>query len=343
VTLALIDEAVAHGASCEAASKVLGLSARTVARWRSHPNGGEDHRAGPRHAPAHKLTQVERAKILETANSPEFRDLSPKQIVPLLADRGVYVASESSFYRVLREEGLLTHRNPARPPTNHRPRELVASAPNQVWTWDITYLRSTVRGAFFFLYLVLDVYSRKIVGWTVETEEAMEPAAALLERAYRHENVAPGSLVLHADNGGPMRGSTMLATLQRLGVMASFSRPHVSDDNPYSEALFRTLKYRPGYPRRPFETIEETRAWVQGFVDWYNAEHLHSGLRFVTPATRHARHDAGLLAARHAVYQRARARTPRRWTRATRNWTPIGSVSLNPHPKDITLSANSQR
>ncbi len=339
MTCALVDEAVSAGASAEAACEVLGLSTQTVARWKAEEGGGEDHRTAPRPSPTHKLTKAERAAILATCNSPEFRDLSPKQIVPRLADSGRYLASESSFYRVLREEGLLAHRSPARPPTHHRPRELVAAGPNTVWTWDITYLRSPVRGTFFYLYLVLDVFSRKIVGWTVEGEEAMTISACLLERTCSSENVGPGCLVLHADNGGPMKGSTMLSTLQRLGVVASFSRPHVSDDNPYSEALFRTLKYRPGYPRRPFANIEEARAWVKGFVCWYNTEHLHSSLRFVTPVDRHQRLDPALLAKRHTLYQAARRKTPRRWSGRTRNWTPIGPVTLNPHPEDIKIAS----
>jgi transposase InsO family protein len=333
VTLELIDEAVRAGAGLDAACQALGLSARTVARWRVDA-GGEDGRAGPRHAPVHKLTEAERARIVETANSPEFRDLSPKQIVPLLADRGVYIASESSFYRVLREEGMMAHRNKARPTTRHRPRELVAKGPNQVWCWDITYLRSSVRGAFYFLYLVVDVFSRKIVGWSLEAEESMLAASRLIEDACGREGVGSGCLVLHADNGGPMKGSTMLATLQRLGIVPSFSRPRVSDDNPYAEALFRTLKYRPEYPRRPFATMEQAARWVEGFVAWYNGEHLHSGLRFVTPDDRHRGQDAALLAARHALYQRARRKAPRRWTGSTRNWTPVGPVTLNPHPHE---------
>lgn len=340
MTCALVNEAVAAGASAEAACEVIGLSTRTVARWKAEEGGGEDHRTDPRPSPAHKLTEAECAAILATCNSPEFRDLSPKQIVPRLADSGLYIASESSFYRVLREAGLLAHRSPARPPTHHRPRELVAAGPNEVWTWDITYLRSPVRGTFFYLYLVLDVFSRKIVGWTVETEESMTTSACLIERTCCSENVGPGCLVLHADNGGPMKGSTMLSTLQRLGVVASFSRPHVSDDNPYSEALFRTLKYRPGYPRRPFASIEEARAWVEGFVRWYNTEHLHSSLRFVTPVDRHQRLDPALLAKRHALYQASRGKTPRRWTGSTRNWTPIGPVTLNPHPEDIKIASS---
>lgn len=327
--LELIDEAVAAGARLFKACELLGISVRSTERWREDLDA-DDKRAGPLTEPSHKLTEAERKSILEVSNSPEFRDKSPRQIVPLLADRGVYIASESSFYRVLHEEGQMQHRGRARPRKSNKPKEHVATGPNQVWCWDITYLRSSVRGAFYYLYLIVDIYSRKIVGWWVDDEESMDIAADLIDRVTREQNIASDALVLHADNGGPMKGSTMLATLHRLGVLASFSRPRVSDDNPYAEALFRTLKYRPGYPRKPFVSLDHARAWVAGFVAWYNDEHLHSAIRYVTPNDRHARRDPRILAGRHRVYKAAKARTPRRWTRQTRNWTPVGAVALNP-------------
>jgi transposase InsO family protein len=330
----IIDEAVKSGARREKACALLGLSARGLARWRAD-NGGEDRRAGPAASPAHTLTDEERKLVLDTANHPEFRNLSPRQIVPLLADRGEYIASESTFYRVLREAGQLAHRQHARPARRHRPKEHVARGPNEVWSWDITYLRSPVRGVFFYLYLAVDVWSRKIVGWSVRHEESGEYARDFITRAFDGEDVDPKKLVLHADNGGPMKGSTLLSTLQRLGVVPSFSRPSVSDDNPYSEALFRTMKYRPGYPRKPFSSFEHALRWVEGFVTWYNDEHLHSGIRYVTPSDRHALRDRPILAHRHDVYTGAKQRMPRRWSRQTRNWTPIGAVYLNPIKHEV--------
>lgn len=327
--LASVEQAESEGAAFEAACSVIGLSPRTVRRWRD-ADVGEDGRAGPHSTPPHALTARERTRILEVATSREFRDLSPRQIVPRLADKGVYIASESSFYRVLHEQQLMAHREPSRPRTHRKPNEYVATAPGQVWTWDITYLRGPVRGTFFYLYLVLDIFSRKIVAAEVHADESAESAAQLVEWACEKEAVNPAELTLHADNGGPMKGSTMLATLQRLGVVASFSRPSVSDDNPYVEALFRTLKFRPGYPRKPFASLEQARQWVDTFVHWYNNEHLHSAIRYVTPTERHAGRDAKILAARHVLYQAARRLTPRRWTRNTRNWKQTGAVVLNP-------------
>jgi transposase InsO family protein len=269
--------------------------------------------------------------VLAVLTSERFRNESPRQIVPKLADQGVYVASESTMYRLLRREGLLAHRGRTRPAAHHRPPELVATTANTVWSWDITYLRAPVRGSFFYLYLIEDVYSRAVVGWEVLEEESADEAAKLIERTCKALDVDCEGLHLHSDNGGPMKGATMLATLQRLGVVASFSRPRVSDDNPYSEALFRTLKYRPGFPNRPFRDIQEARDWVAAFVRWYNTQHLHSALNFVTPQDRYHGHDKAILAARHRVYEHAKKRHPKRWSGETRDWSPAPAAVLNPH------------
>ncbi len=217
--------------------------------------------------------EAERQEVLEIVTSAEYCDLSPHQIVPQLADAGTYVASEATMYRLLREEALLSHRERTRPAVTWRPREHVATGPNQVFSWDITYLRSPVRGSFYYLYMILDIWSRKIMGAAVYREESADLAAELFKRTCRRHDLDPEGVVLHSDNGSPMKGSTMLATLKRLGVVSSFSRPHVSDDNPYSEAMFRTMKYRPEYPSGPFASLEEARLWVEAFVRWYNTEH----------------------------------------------------------------------
>ncbi len=328
--LGLIDEAVATGARLEKACKLLGLTSRTLQRWKA-AGIGDDGRAGPKGTPGNKLSEHERARIIEVANSPEYRDLSPKQIVPRLADEGIYLASESTFFRVLREAGQLVHRETSRAPTKrNRPDQHVASGPNQVWSWDITYLRSPIRGVFFYLYVVVDVWSRKIVGWTVHEEESSEHASVMIEAACAREGIDRDQLVLHSDNGAPMKGATLLATLLALGIVASFSRPRVSNDNAFSEALFRTTKYRPEYPRRPFASLEEARRWVGWFVRWYNTEHRHSAIRFVTPDERHSGRETEILANRATVYETARARHPERWAGDTRDWTPSGNVTLNP-------------
>ncbi len=205
-----------------------------------------------------------------------------------------------------------------------------ATRPNQVWSWDITWLPTNVRGIYLHLYLTMDVWSRRIVGWRIAEGDSADIAAEFILQACRDGNIDPRGLVLHSDNGKPMRANTMISTLQWLGVIPSFSRPHVSDDNPYSEALFRTLKHTPAYPHLPFTHIDSAQRWVARFVDWYNREHRHSAIRYVTPDERHFGREQEILARRHRLYQRARSSNPERWTRATRNWTPIGSVVLNP-------------
>ena len=329
MTLGLVHEAVESGARQERACDVAGIPPRTLQRWRKQ-GIGEDLRAGPKTPPKNKITEPERATMIEVANKPEYRDLSPKQIVPRLADEGIYLASESSFYRVLREEGQMHHRERSSPPVNARPRELVATGPNQVWTWDITYLLSSVKGVYFYLHLVLDIFSRKIVGWAVHDEENGEHAGELITAACRREGIDRGQVVLHQDNGAPMRCGTFKALVEALGVAMSFSRPHVSNDNPFVEALFRILKYRPEYPDRPFESREQAEAFITRFVDWYNNRHLHGNIRFVTPAARHAGHDREILARRADVYEQARRHHPERWSQSTRNWSPVTEVILNP-------------
>jgi putative transposase len=183
---------------------------------------------------------------------------------------------------------------------------------------------------FFYLYLIMDIYSRKIVGWEVFETESAEQAAQVFRKAHLREGIGAEALVLHSDNGSPMKGATMLSTLQRLGVMPSFSRPSVSDDNPFSEALFKTLKYHPGFPDKPFDSLQEAREWVAGFQHWYNEVHRHSALKFVTPAQRHRGEDEAILANRHALYEAAKARRPERWSGLTRNWEPEKNVYLNP-------------
>jgi putative transposase len=331
--IALIDEAVAAGARRSAACAELGLHERTLRRWKE-PDGGirADRRPfADRPAPANKLSEAERDRIVATCNTSEFASLPPSQIVPRLADRGIWIASESSFYRVLRERGQNHRRGRARPPTPRKlPASFEAKGPCQVWSWDITWLPGPIAGAFFYLYLIVDIFSRKIVGWEVHDRETADFAAQLLERTVWGETCLTRPLVLHADNGSPMKGATMRVTMERLGVTASFSRPRVSNDNPFSEALFRTCKYRPDWPTRGFASIDEARAWVQGFVRWYNFEHRHSAIRFVTPDQRHRGEDRALLANRSRVYELARAARPERWSGRTRCWHPIGAVWLNP-------------
>ena len=326
----LIDEAMRAGSRQSQACEIVGIHSRTYQRWQV--DGYVDRRQCVEKQPANRLTEQERQAIIKICNTGEFRSQSPKQIVPSLADRGCYLASESTFYRLLRAADLLHHRGRTEPPsTTPKPKPCVATAPNQVWSWDITYLACSVKGIFFYLYLFMDIYSRKIVGWEVYDNESSEQAAVVLRKARLAESIAPGQKVtLHSDNGSPMKGATMLATLQKLGVVPSFSRPAVSNDNAYSESLFKTLKYAPAYPAKPFEMIEQARQWVKQFVHWYNHTHRHSGIQYVTPVQRHDGLDVDILVQRNDVYEAAKKRHPERWSGKTRNWEHEGIVNLNP-------------
>jgi len=335
-----VEEASAAGARAHKACELLGIAPRTLQRWRQCGELVDDARSTRSYVPANKLSNQEREQIIAVANREEFAHLPPSQIVPQLADRGEYMASESTFYRVLREAGQLKHRQASRAARAHKPRPLEANAPNQIYSWDITYLKTSIRGIFLYLYLFMDIYSRKIVGWQVYEDESSAWAADILRDITQREGITPEQITLHSDNGGPMKGASMLATLQALGIMPSFSRPAVSNDNPYSESLFKTLKYRPEYPAQPFADVTEARQWVSGFVDWYNFEHRHSAIQFVTPAQRHAGLDTAILAKRQALYQAAKARHPERWSRQTRNWQPLQVVYLNPNKTDRNVTRN---
>ncbi|MFL9904701.1 IS3 family transposase [Paraburkholderia fungorum] len=324
----LINEAVRQGACRARACEQLGVNVRTVQRWRQSPHDGRTQTL--REAPPNRLSEAERQAVLEAANRPAFASLTPHQIVPKLADEGVYLASESTFYRILKAAGQGQRRGRAkapqrRPLTTHR-----ANGPNQVWCWDITWMPTTVRGRYFYWYMMKDIYSRKLVMNEVWEQESAEHASELLHKGCLREGIAGRPLVLHSDNGSAMKGATMRAAMIDLGVEPSFSRPRVSNDNAFAEALFRTAKYCPLWPEQPFDTLEEARAWVQRFVQWYNEEHCHSGLKHVSPGQRHRGEADDLLARRRALYEDARLRNPARWSGAIRNWHLADAVYLNP-------------
>jgi putative transposase len=221
------------------------------------------------------------------------------------------------------------------PKNGGKPTSYSACKANELWSWDITYLASTVKGQFYYLYLFEDIFSRKVVGYEVYEQECGERAGNLLQRCMLREQCLNTPLVLHSDNGAPMKAQTMRAKMEELGVLPSYSRPRVSDDNPYSEALFRTLKYRPEWPSSGFISLEAARDWVQTFVNWYNNKHRHSKINFVTPAQRHRGEDKVILASRELVLEKAKKAKPLRWSREVRNCQPAGPVSLNPEKESI--------
>lgn len=324
----LVKEACASGSRLKPACELLEIDTPTFQRWNKECNL-KDKRRGPLTSPGNKLSDVERAHIVSVVNSPEYRNQPPSQIVPNLADKGDYIGSESTIYRVLHAHKMMQHRSAVRPRVHKKPDELTATKQNQLWSWDITYLTSDIRGKYFYLYLFLDIFSRKIVGFDVFDEQSAEHASKVVSAAYLAEKVGAGEVTLHADNGGPMKGSMMLATLQNLGVAPSFSRPSVSNDNPYSESIFRTLKYCPQYPDKPFASTELALEWVRKFVNWYNNVHQHSGNNFITPSARHNEEDQAILTKRAQIYELAKQKNPCRWSGNTRNWARVDEVLLN--------------
>jgi len=329
----LINEARASGARLGPACAELGLTRRTYRRW-YHEDGvcGDARPDAERPTPANKLTPAEYSEVVDTLHRPEYASLPPGQIVPALADdEQRYIASESTFYRVLRAEDEQHHRGRSQAPRHPGPASThTAHGPNEVWAADISWLPTQVRGLFFYLYLVLDLYSRKIVAAEVFDAENGASLSALMRRAVIAEQCAHQPPVLHTDNGAPMKGRTFKATLEWLQITPSYSRPRVSNDNAYAEAMFRTCKYRPTYPVDGFADLASAQAWRDRFVAWYNREHRHSAIQYVTPDQRHRGEDRAILEQRDALYRQARAKRPERWSGDTRDWTPVGAVTLNP-------------
>jgi len=332
----LIAEANQNGARLVRACEEFKISRKTYGRWQKqlrtehHLHDKRTLARSPSIA-GQALTEEEEQAILTVCNSSEYTSLPPGQVVPRLADNGIYIASESSFYRVLKKHKQNNRRGRVSPPKNRsKPDEVIATKPNTCWSWDITFLKSNIAGLFYKLYMILDVFSKKITGWEVHHNESAAHASVLVEKACQRENIQRNELILHADNGSPMKGATLLATLEKLGIAPSYSRPSVSNDNPYSESLFKTLKYSPKFPEKPFESIEQARQWVYDFVQWYNGQHRHSAIKYVTPNERHTQQDERILQHRNTVYKAAQRRHPNRWSGATRDWSRVDSVALNP-------------
>jgi len=332
--LKLFDEAIQSGARKSTVCGILDISTRTIKRWSDSPDG--DNRSSVKKEPANKMSEKEEEQIVSICCGERFRNTAPNEIVAILSEEGTYIASESTMYRVLRKRGLLKHRTESKPGTkSKKPEELKATGPNQVLSWDITYLKTMIKGQFYYLYLFEDIWSRLIAAWDVHSYESGDLASEIIKELERKRCLE--GVHLHSDNGSPMKSATMLATLQKLGVAPSFSRPQVSNDNPYSESLFRTLKYNVGYPKS-FETIEEAREWVSKFVNWYNNEHRHSRIKYVTPMQRHTGKDKDILEKRKRTYEEAQMRNPNRWSRNIRNWDHIDTVYLNPADVQQELS-----
>jgi putative transposase len=288
----------------------------------------------PRPTPARALADGERALVLAELSSPRFVDLAPREVYARLLDEGRYLCSIATMYRVLADAGEVRERRDVlRHPSYAKP-ELLATAPNQVWSWDITKLRGPRTGVTYCLYVVLDLYSRYVVGWMLAPTENGVLAGELIDEACAKQGILPGELTLHNDRGSPMKARSLAVTLAELGVLHSFSRPQISDDNPFSEAQFKTLKYMPGFPSR-FASLDDARAFLRRFFAWYNHEHRHTGLNLHTPADVHDGRAAAVTAARQLVLDLAHAAHPERFVRkAPVAALPPAAAWINP-PIDV--------
>jgi len=267
-----------------------------------------------RHRPHHRrLTTQEETSVLETLNCERFRDMAPPEIHTTLLDEGLYLCSQRTMYRILERNHQTVQRRQSEPRKYSRP-ELLASRPNEVWSWDITKLKGPSKWTYFYLYTILDVYSRYVVGWMVAYQESAKLAEELIAETCRRQNIERGSLTVHADNGSSMKSSVVAQLLADLGVIKTHSRPHVSNDNPFSESAFKTLKYRPDFPER-FSTIEEARMFCQDFYRWYNHEHRHTGIAMLTPASVHYQQHEPIIKIRAAVLVKAFEEHPERFVK----------------------------
>lgn len=312
----------------------LGLPRATYYRSQAAPNSilpSPPKAENRRHARA--LTTEQKRAVLDALHSDRFVDMAPAAVYTTLLDEGRYMASIRTMYRILKENGeVRERRRQATHPKRHAPR-LVATGPNQVWTWDITHLLTTAKGVSIKLYVCIDLFSRYVVGWYLSLSESAAEAEHFFSTLARRERIDTGRLILHSDNGSPMRGQPLADKLESLGIARSHSRPRTSNDNPFSESQFKTMKYRPTYPKR-FEDEHQARLWCREFFAWYNNEHRHEGLAMLTPADVHHGRTEIRLAQRREALAAAYAAHPERFVKgAPRPKEPPREVAINPAPK----------
>ncbi len=314
------------------ACDVLNISRSRVYRARQ-----PKPKTNPRPTPAHALSEEERVTVREVLNSPQFMDQAPRQVYARLLDDGIYLCHWRTMYRILNDHAEVRERRHVRKHPVYKKPELLATSPNQVWSWDITALRGPAKWINYPLYTVLDIYSRYVVGWMIAEVESSEFAKQLIAEITHQQGIQADQLILHADNGAPMRGKPLSQLLVDLGITGSHNRPYTSDDNPFSEAQFKTMKYRPDYPNR-FESLIDARRWARSFFDWYNHQHYHSGLNLLTPASVHYREDEAVKQHRQTVMNAAYRVHPTRFVKGK----PVikgapHAVYINPPTQEVNL------
>ena len=308
---------IADCAGISTACEVLGVPRSSFYRSKQPKSAPQ-----PRPTPKQALSRAEKRQVRQILNSERFQDCAPRQVYATLLDEGTYVCSWRTMYRVLGEyQEVRERRNQLRHPQYKKP-ELLATAPNQLWSWDITKLKGPVKWTYYYLYTILDVFSRYVPGWLIAEYESSLLAEQLIVESCAKQGIAPGQLTLHSDNGSPMTSRTMAQLLADLGVIKTHSRPHVSDDNPYSEAQFKTMKYRPDFPER-FGSIQDARVWGRGFFHWYHHEHHHSGLGLLPPVVVHYGQAQAVIERRGKVLQAAYAAHPERFVRGEPKPPPL--------------------
>lgn len=328
----------AHPSLTTAACMALAVSRASVHRHRAAllvpPRAKE-----PRQPSARALPESERNQVLAHLRTPRFADQTPTEVFATLLDEGVYLCSIRTMYRILSAQGEVAERRRQRRHPVYQKPELLAEGPNQVWSWDITKLLGPVKWSYFYLYVILDIFSRRVVGWRVEHAESACQFKALFLDAMAKHAVPPDQLTLHADRGGPMKAKTTALMLADLGVVKSHSRPHTSNDNPFSEAHFKTLKYQPEFPKR-FETIDEARAFCRRFFAWYNEDHHHAGIGLMTPNQIHFGQAGAVYTARQVTLDAAFISTPERFVRQPPKPPQVpAAVWINPPKNTETKQA----
>ena len=306
------------------ACRAMSVPRSTYYRWLPNSPADDSEESGGVSPPLRPETPTRRSpralgveeeqQTLGELRSERFMDQSPAQVYATLLDEGKYLCSERTMYRILERHGEVKERRNQRKHPNYKKPELLATAPNQVWSWDITKLKGPVKWTYSYLYVILDIFSRYAVGWMVATRETAALARQLIEETYRKQDVNPGELTIHADRGSPMKAKSTALLMADLGVTKSHSRPHVSDDNPFSESQFKTLKYRPEFPAR-FGSVMDARAFCVPFFDWYNKEHRHSGIGMMTPEMVHYGFAEQVRAERQHTLDAAYAAHPERFVR----------------------------
>lgn len=304
-----VESLVDKGHTVLSACDSLSLSRATYYR---DVNSRPSPASAPRSVHPSSLTLVEQQQVIAELNSDRFSDIAVSQVHATLLDEGRYLCSKSTMYRLLNANEMLKERRRLTPRTHYPRPELLATGPNQVWSWDITKLKGPVKWSYFYLYVILDIFSRMVVGWLVAERERSDLARELIEECCIRQGIQRDQLTLHADRGSSMQSKPVAHLLADLGVTKSHSRPYVSDDNPFSESNFKTLKYRPDFPDR-FGSIEDSRKLCRDFFPWYNNEHHHSGISMLSPSDVHYGRGQEILAARHATMMKAFTANPRRF------------------------------